>query len=98
MVAEAADVKLADRGALQRPAGIDVGEGRAARHLEERRDRPVAVEADRHLPAVRADQFSNRAARVEAVERQEVHLPTVPRGDRTDGILLLLALVFGAEP
>src|ERR1700742_1360423 len=98
MVAERPDGKFAQAGALQRPPRVDVGERRAGGQLEERRDGAVAVEADRHLPAVGANLFPYRAARVEAVERQEVHLSTVTRGDLADHVLLALAVVFGAEP
>src|ERR1700744_3171591 len=98
MVAEPPDAKFAEAGALQRAPRIAVGEGRPDGHLEERGDGAVAVEADRHLPAVGADQFLHRATRIEAVQREEVHLTTVTRGDRADHILLALALAFGAEP
>src|SRR6201999_2202501 len=98
MVAERPDGKVAEARALQRAARIDVGEGRAGGDLEELGDGAVAVEADRHVPAVGADLFPDRPPRIEAVERQEVHLTTVTRGDLADHVLLALAVVFGAEP
>ena len=69
--------ELADAGALQGAAGIDVGEGRAAADPVEAGDGAVAVVADRHLPAVLADQFAHRFAVVAHVQREEVHPPTV---------------------
>src|ERR1700761_3719846 len=98
MVAERPDGKFAEARALQRAARIDVGEGRAGGDLEELGDGSVAIEADRHVPAVGADPFPHRATRIEAVERQEVHPSTVTLGDLADHILLALAVVFGAEP
>ena len=69
--------ELADAGALQRPAGVDVGEGRAAADPVEAGDGAVAVVADRHPPAVLADQVADRVAIVAHVEREEAHPSTV---------------------
>ena len=51
--------EVADAGALQGAAGVDVGEGRAAADPVEAGDGAVAVVADRHRPAAPADQFAN---------------------------------------
>ena len=74
--------ELADAGALQGAAGVDVGEGRAAADPVEAGDGAVAVVADRHLPAALADQFANGVAVVADVEREEAHPPTVAPVDR----------------
>ena len=69
--------QVADAGALQGAAGVGVGEGRADADPVEGGDGAVAVVADRHPPAVRADQFANGVAVVAHVQREEVHPATV---------------------
>ena len=79
-------------GALQGPAGVDVGEGRAAADPVEAGDGAVAVVADRHRPAACADQFANRVPVVADVQREEAHPPTVALVGPLDHVLLVGAV------
>ena len=70
-------VQLADAGALQRPAGVGVGEGRGSRSPESTGNGAFAVISDRHRPAVLVNQFAVPVrAFVADVQREEAHPST----------------------
>ena len=90
--------QVADAGALQGPARIDVGEGRTAADPVEAGDGAVAIEADRHPPASFAHQVADRSPVVANVEREEAHASTVALVDVADHVLLIDAAVAFREP
>ena len=85
--------ELADAGALQRAAGVGVGEGGADADPVEAADGAVAVVADRHPPAAAADQFANGVAVIAHVQREEAHPATVSLVDLADHVLLFDAVL-----
>src|SRR5258708_40122309 len=74
-------VEIADAGALQDPAWVGVGEGRAASNPVEAGHGAVAVVADGHRPVSSPDQVANRFAIVVHAHREEVQASPGARGE-----------------